>query len=338
MLWGRYSGKLSYWCTDFTWKMLKKILSILLVAVISLGGGYFYLRHAIEAEVERTLQRVAEAGGYQSISYEGMRLSLNGDITLDNLLLLGEENQEYLWHTVVISDYDWFNDVPRHAMITARGLEFPRGLQLQRETGQVLRQYLAARMENGALPLTLRYQYTYDPESAGHIQGNMSLDLERAARVDFSSVIRGIPLESLFSMEESNPEAARLRLISYLFDARIPKASMKITDHGMVDAMIERAAAENNLPPDQFRQSLIAQAQNLHYLAPQSLQGFARDAGGEIARFLEGSRALSISLEPEHDGHVQQLQTEIMAAFLSQQFGRIIELLNLNVSTTEDVA
>ena len=90
-------------------------------------------------------------------------------------------------------------------------------------------------------------------------------------------------------------------------------------------------AEQNTVPPEDFRNFLITQARNFYLFVPQNTQGLAMSTGIQLASFLEGGRRLSVALEPQLGGNMQQLQGEIMGAAFTGEFNRIVELLGLEI-------
>src|SRR5690606_21906322 len=193
-------------------------------------------------------------------------------------------------------------------------------------TAPALYDYLDSLREGETLPLAIDYRYRYNPNDGYLLESDMGFSLENAASGRFSSTMRNVPLEQLFA-GDMDPALAQMRLLSTLAAARIPTAEASITDHGFVQAMVEINARESSIQPVEFRARLQRQAENLHLFAPAALEPFARDAGAQLSRFLEGGRTLELSLRPAHDGDMQLLQTEIFASFLGQDYARILELL-----------
>jgi hypothetical protein len=76
-----------------------------------------------------------------------------------------------------------------------------------------------------------------------------------------------------------------------------------------------------------------SQARDMYMFLPQNAQGFAMATGIQLAAFLDGGKTLSIGLAPEYNGNFQQLQQEITGAAFTGDFGRIAELLHLEILT-----
>jgi len=63
------------------------------------------------------------------------------------------------------------------------------------------------------------------------------------------------------------------------------------------------------------------------------VQELARDAGNQLAEFLQGGRTLTLTLEPQFNGSIEQLQPQIMGAVFTNNINAVVELLNLELTT-----
>lgn len=316
--------------------MARKLsITVLTLALVTASGLYFLANREVRAQVDGMIEQAMRSGAYEEITYGSVEMALDGDIRLKELRVVDAQQQEYTVEEVVVSDYDLEHDIPWYVTLTARGFRFPEQLpHVDPGTSPALYAYIDSLREGGTLPLQIDYRYRYDPNDGYLLESEMSFNLDKAASGHFSSTMRNVPLEQFFA-GDMDPALAQMRLFSSLMAAKIPQADLRVTDHGIVNAMLEINARESNAEPAEFRARLQRQAESLHLFLPAPLEPFARGAGAELSRFLEGGRTLELSLRPAHDGDMQLLQTEMFAAFIGQNYPRIVELLNLRVDTLE---
>lgn len=315
--------------------MLKKLLiGIPLLLVIGAGSLYAYVNHRARTEVDLRMQQLVASGAYQRLAYEDLTVQVNGDISLTNLHVVNAGG-EFILQNILISNLDYEHDVPWHMDLSIRGMELPSGLpDIAYRGNAALENYMTTLVVNGALPLQLDYSFRYAPENAFQIDSMMNMALARAFTLDVNSVTRNFELESFATMPVLDPDplVARLQIQEHLQDLAVPLTRVTLRDHGIVDALLAIAGEQSGFAAEQLRTMLIAQARNAYLFTPQSIQGMAMDTGAHLATFLEGGRTLSINLEPQLDGHVQQLQQEIMGAVFTGNFARVVELLNLTIT------
>jgi len=103
----------------------------------------------------------------------------------------------------------------------------------------------------------------------------------------------------------------------------------------MVEAISALQGAALGTSGDEYRQQLLEQLQAAALFVPPRMQALAQDLLGNFAEFMTGEKTLQISITPQYNGNIQQLQLEIMAALYTGNIGRIAELLQLDIQTVE---
>lgn len=312
--------------------MVKKLsLALLAVAVAAAGGAYFLVNREVASQVDTMIAQAMEGGAYEEISYGSVNMALDGDIRLKDLRVRDLQQQEYIVEELIVSDYDTAHEIPWFVNLQARGFRFTGELPyIDADRAPALHAYIDSLREGETLPLVVDYRYRYTPEDGSLLESDFGFSLEKAVSGSFSSTLRNVPLEQFFA-GGADPALARMRLLSSLSAADIPHARLVLEDRGAVQAMMDANAAEANVPPEEFRARLISQAHNLHLFVPPQVEEPARQAGEQLGRFLEGGRTLEISLDPAFGGDMRQLQPELFAAFFSQDYARMVELLNLRI-------
>ena len=317
---------------------MKKILIALAALVIVAGGAaWLLINQGAQGEVDRMIARALESGAYQDIDYESVDVGMDGRIRLQGLRVVDAQGLEFGLQEVLVSDYDLEHEIPHFVSLEARGFSFPQGLP-EAAPGQPaqLQRYLDGLGFNGeVIPLTVAYRYRYEPDNAHQLRNEVDFDLENSLSGEARSTIRQVPLENFMARGGMDPALAQMQLLASLSAAEIPGASVTLTDHGMVESMLATMSGEYGMDTDEVRGLLRSQLENLYLFAPEGLQDFAREAGAELAAFLEGNRTLNLSLTPQFEGSMQMLQPAVMAAFFSQDYAAIVDLLNVEIDTLE---
>jgi hypothetical protein len=316
--------------------MLRKILYSLPIIVIAIAVTVFFLANReAKIQADRMISQALASGSYQALSHESVKVDLfNGELTLNNLSVVDLQGTEYILNQVLVSDYDYLHEIPYHLNISASGISLPRGLPtISTGNSAAFERYMASLLVEENIPVTLDYRYNFEPENNNLITNQVSIGLEDAANLSFTSSIKNIPLEAFLSNNVSDPESVQTQLMTQVFQAEIPEVSLSIQDLGIVDTLVALEAGQSGVSSADIRQQLISSAQSLYLLAPPPAQQIAQDVSQELASFLSGNKTLRISIEPEYEGSIQRLQPEIIGAVFTGDYGAIFELLNLQVST-----
>jgi hypothetical protein len=183
------------------------------------------------------------------------------------------------------------------------------------------------------IPLELDYTHRYDPANAHQLDSTMKLTVPEYFTLDASSVTRGIEMETLEQLNNPDPLIAQEQMTALMQVAEFPSMHMTLQDSGLVDDMLALSAQQLGVSPEDYRTLMVSQAQNFYLFLPPGAQAFAMAAGAEMAEFLQGGKTLSVSLAPEYGGNVQRLQAEVMGAVFTGDYGKVSELLHLEVTT-----
>ena len=318
--------------------MKTRIVAGLAVALVAAaGGGWLWLDYRIRSEVDTRLQMAVDSGRYEELRYEDLHFNLKREITLENFLVR-QNGLEYVLEEVQVRNLDLRNEFPHHIDVSIRGLRFPNGLpQPDGDENPAVQQLLDRLVVNGeTIPLEVEYSHEYDPDNAWQLDTQSGVDLPGVLRLDMSSRMRNLSMETLQELEQqmlADPEQAQAMLLPVFNDAEFASLDLELQDSGIVQTMMEIGATDLQSTPEDYRTLLVSQARNAYLFMPATAQAFAREVGDELATFLEGNRTLSLRLNPEFDGHVERLAPEIMAAAFTGDIGRVVQLLNLEITT-----
>jgi len=314
--------------------MTKKLILIVpLALIVLLTGAYLIINYSVKAMVDERMAEFVAGGYYQSLEYESVELTFNGDIIMENLHVTDTVNNEYILESIQVSDFDYFNEFPHSLNLTAEGLRFPLGIPDFGSTPSTTwNNYLAGVMEDDYLPIVLNYQYTYSPQDNNAMDNAFSIALPGSFLLTTNSAMENISLDELDNIALGPGTSATQYSLS-LQDSNILFASIALQDLGLVPALLTVQGEAAGLDPAEYRQQLLAELQTMVLFAPQQLQTLATNVVLNVAKFLEGDLTLNVSINPENGGNVQQLQGEIMGAFYIGNFNRIVEVLNLEIET-----
>lgn len=314
--------------------MTKKLILIVpLALIVLLTGAYLIINYSVKAMVDERMAEFVAGGYYQSLEYESVKLTFNGDIIMENLHVTDTVNNEYILESIQVSDFDYFNEFPHSLNLTAEGLRFPLGIpDFGNTPSTTWNNYLAGVMEDDYLPIVLNYQYTYSPQDNNAMDNAFSIALPGSFLLTTNSAMENISLDELDNIALGPGTSATQYSLS-LQDSNILFASIALQDLGLVPALLTVQGEAAGLDPAEYRQQLLAELQTMVLFAPQQLQTLATNVVLNVAKFLEGDLTLNVSINPENGGNVQQLQGEIMGAFYIGNFNRIVEVLNLEIET-----
>lgn len=306
------------------------VLAFLLFAAA--GASYFYFNRKAQDVVDQHFERLIANGTYDEIDYDDLEVDFFGDIKMTNLRL-AKEGQEVQLRDITVTNLDYNNEIPHTLDVKVSGISFPSGIPF---TGaDPMGNYLQSFVVADELPVDFQYSYEYVPENAFQLDSKMNIRLPAAFTLDVNGTMRNVPLESLMdnSTLDPDPAVAQLQMMQRLASMEIPIINWKLKDEGIVNGLIAANAEETGQAPDAVREAMKSQVRDMYLFLPQSAQGFAMTTGIQVAAFLDGGKTLSIGLAPEYNGNFQQLQQEITGAAFTGDFGRIAELLHLEVLT-----
>lgn len=312
--------------------MKKILITVLVLGVIAGGGVYWYINDRAQTLVDERIDEMVASGAYDSASYESMRVGLTGDITMTNVNIV-QGPLDYTVQNITVTNYDYANEFPRHFDLSVKGLRLAPLGDVDDPRAAALGTMLNELATGEAVPLELDYRHRYDPDNAHQIESTMRLAVPDFFTLDASSTTRNIEMQTLDGLNDADPAIAQQQVMALMQAAEVPSMTMTLQDHGFVEDMLATSAAENGVSPEDFRRLLISQAQNFYLFLPQNAQSFAMAAGAEMAEFLEGGKTLSVSVAPEYGGSLQRLQQEVMGAALTGDYGKISELLHLQIET-----
>lgn len=317
--------------------MLKKILySLPLIALCIAGAAYYLINQEAKTQADLLVEQALASGSYEDVSYESVTVDLfTQELTLNNLRVVDLQHIEYILQQVIISDYDYAHETPYHLSMAIKGLSFPKGLP-EMETSNsnaAFVSYMNSLLDADSIPVLINYSYNYAPENNNSIDSEMSIGLENAANLSFSSSFQNIPLESIIESNTKDPELAQKEIMTTLLAAEIPAASISMEDLGIIKVLMAIQAEEAGIPTEELRQELISSVQGLYLLAPVSTQKVAKQMSTELAKFLEGDKTFSLSIAPEFNGSIQKLQPQMLSAVFSGNYAAIVDLLNIEIDT-----
>ncbi|MDY6983305.1 MAG: hypothetical protein SV422_09465 [Pseudomonadota bacterium] len=312
--------------------MRKILIAAFVLVVVAGGGAYWYANDRARALVDERIDEMVASGAYDSASYESLNVGLTGDITLTNVNIV-QGPLDYTVQNITVTNLDYANEFPRHIDVNVKGLRVAQLGNTDDPGAAALGAMLQNLPADEYIPLELDYQHLYDPDNAHQLDSTMRLTIPEFFTLDTSSTTRNIEMQTLDQLNNADPLIAQQQLMALMQAAELPSMSMTLQDHGIVDDMLAASAAGNGVSPEDFRRLLVSQAQNFYLFLPQNAQAFAMAAGMEMAEFLEGGKTLTVSVNPEYGGSFQRLQQEAMGAFLTGDYGKISELLHLQIET-----
>lgn len=314
--------------------MKKILIAVAVLAIAGLGsaaGAYLYINDRAQDLVDTRIDEMVANGSYDSAEYESLNVAVNGDITLTNFNVV-QGPLDVTLNNITISNLDYANRFPRHFDLSVDGMRVAPVDTTAPETtalAAVLEQFGSAQ----DIPLELDYSHRYDPENAHQLDSTLMLNVPEYFTLDASSVTRGIEMEALEQLNNPDQVIAQEQLMAMMQVAELPSARMLLQDHGLVEDMLAKSAVQLGVAPEEYRRLIVSQAQNFYLFLPSTAQAVAMAAGAEIAEFLEGGKAISVSLAPEYNGNLQRLQAEVMGAVFTGDFNKVSELLHLEIVT-----
>lgn len=316
--------------------MNKAVLAGSIASVLVAGAGlWFYVDQRIRGEIDARLASAVDSGRFQALHYDELDYSFDGSIDINGLHVQQQDTQ-YRLDEVRISKLELAEEFPREVQVNIRGLHFPGGLSdLSGPDNAYLGALLARIASNDGIPLEVDYSHSYQPDNAHQLDSVVAVRVPSLLNLDFSSSLRNLPIDALANLPAAaaDPVAAQQQLLPLVSSAEVPRLAFSMQDLGLVQAMMEIGAAQFNATVEDYRDLLVSQARNAHLFLPQNAQQLGMDAGNAVADFLAGGRTLNLTLEPQFNGSIDQLQTQMMGSMLIGDFNRMAQLLNFTLTT-----
>jgi len=317
-------------------RMKTTVIAVTAATIITAGaGGLYYVDQRIRGEVDARLAAAVASGQYEALHYEALGYGFDGSINISGLHIQ-QLGTQYRLDQIKVSKLDYRENFPREVQVSIRGLSFPAGLPDLSATENVQLGALLSRIAtDDSIALELDYNHNYQPDQAHQLDSSVSLRVPALMNMGFSSSVRNLPIDTLSGgpdtdSDSTTAEQAWLQLMS---EAELPSLQLSMQDLGLVQSMMEIGGMQFNATPEDYRNMLASQARNAYLFLPQNAQQLGMDAGAELAEFLEGGRTLTLTLEPQFNGRIEQLQTRLMGALLIGDFKGMAELLNLQLKS-----
>lgn len=311
---------------------IARIATIGAAVLLAAGvGGWYYADQRIRSEVDARLAAAVDSGRYEALDYESLDYGLDGSVEFSGLSVQ-QDGTRYLLDRVSISKLDVGEAFPPELEVRIRGLRFPDGLPDLSQSDQAQLGTLLARVAtDNHIPLEVDYRHQYQADAQHQLDSSMELRIPTLLQLQFSGRLRQVPLAAFAALPLDDEAASTQALLPLVADAELPRLSLQLQDEGLLDAMMEISAAQFNATPQDYRALLVNQARNAWLFLPQNAQALGREAGEQLAAFLEGGGRLSVSMEPQFNGRIGQLQTQLMGAMLIGDFAGMAGLLNLSI-------
>jgi hypothetical protein len=317
-------------------RMKTTVIAVTAATIITAGAGaLYYVDQRIRGEVDARLAAAVASGQYEALYYEGLGYGFDGSINISGLHIQ-QLGTQYRLDQIKVSKIDYRENFPREVQVSIRGLSFPAGLPDLSATENVQLGALLSRIAtDDSIALELDYNHNYQPDQAHQLDSSVSLRVPALMNMGFSSSVRNLPIDTLSGGPDtdSNSTTAEQAWLQLMSEAELPSLQLSMQDLGLVQSMMEIGGMQFNASPEDYRNMLASQARNAYLFLPQNAQQLGMDAGAELAEFLEGGRTLTLSLEPQFNGRIEQLQTRLMGALLIGDFKGMAELLNLQLKS-----
>jgi hypothetical protein len=312
--------------------MKPAIIAASAATVIAAGaGGWYYVDQRIRGEIDARLAAAVDSGRYEALHYEALDYSFDGSIEIEGLHIQ-QLGTSYRLGTVQISQLDYSEAFPREVTVAIRGLDFPDGVPRLDATGASQLGALLARIaDDGSIPLEIDYSHSYAPDASHQLDSSMAVRIPSFVNLDFAGSLRNLPLDELAGLAGADATAGQQDLLPLVEQAEVPALSVSMQDLGLVQAMMEIGAEQFNAGTEDYRNLLVSQARNAYLFLPGNAQQLGMQAGEQLASFLEGGRTLTLTLAPQLNGRIDQLQAQLMAAMFIGDFNRMASLLNFEL-------
>ncbi|MBN4075393.1 MAG: hypothetical protein COA71_03615 [SAR86 cluster bacterium] len=317
--------------------MKKVLIALPLVVIVALLGLYFYANQETESQIDLYIERAIASGTYKDIQYESADFAVDASILIKGISVTDAMDFQYTIDELKISEMDFFNEFPHSINLSAHGFSLPMGLP-DLDTSMIspdMQSFLAAIDGSESVPATLDYSHQYEPDNNNLFSSVMSFGLPEAFKFSINTTTRNISYETLNQISDpmSDPIAAQDEMMAALMNAEIPELSLRLSDFGLMETLLENQANQQGKSVDVLRQELMSMTQSLFLFAPADLQALAIDLSAELTSFMEGNKTFNFALHPDFSGNIQQLQAPIMGAFFTGDYGQIVDLLNIEFNT-----
>jgi hypothetical protein len=293
--------------------------------------AYVLLQHRVGVAVNTALAELVGSGLVQEASYRDARLDWHGDLQLAGLQLVTPSLTVEL-ASLTLSALDFAHEVPWSLHLHAEDLHFPRGIDGEALLGAA---YWPAfdgdLLQGGTLRLSLDLDYRYEPGPDERIVTKVDLVIPALFALAAEAETRHATPEQLLGKQQPTPGPEPDEAVLPPGFA-LPLATLQVSDLGIVERWLQGYAATYDRDPAAMRPHLQSQLRSAYlFLTPDS-EELARQLGAALATYLEGGRTLHLGLEPAYGGELARLQTEVLAAVFTANFGRAVELLNFSIA------
>jgi hypothetical protein len=314
--------------------MRKKVLLIIPATIAVIAVGLIVVaNYLVRNLVDERMDGFVTAGYYQTLEYDSLSVKWNGNIIMQNMHVVDIEANEYVLEEILISNFDYFHEVPHRMNLTANGLRFPAGIpEFGNSTSNSWNSYLTRVMEDDFLPIILDYRYAYNPDDDFKLDNAFRLELPDSFILTTDSVMTDISLENLNDVA-MGPGTSATQYSMSIQEGKIVSAALALEDLGLVNALMTVQGEAAGVDADDYRQQLWAQIQTMVLFAPQQLQSLAQELAANIGVFLEGDNTLRFSIAPESSSSILQLQADVMGSFFIGDFQTIAETLGLKIES-----
>lgn len=313
---------------------MKKILFVLpVIIVLAFVGLYLYANMETENQIDLYIERAIASGSYKDIHYDSADIEVDGTINITGLSITDISDFQYTIDEVEISEMDFLNVFPNSIAISASGFSFPMGVP-NLDTSALpagFNNFLSTLDGTQKIPLTMNYRHQYNPVENNIFNSVFSFGLPNSFDFSMDSTTRNIPYETLSQI--ADPETAQAALMASVMNSEIPALSFSLSDFGLLEDILANQATQQGRSADLIRQELMSMTQSLFLFVPADLQATAIDLGADLSSFMEGNKTFNLSMRPDFSGSIQELQVPLMAAFLSGEYGQIVDILNIEFST-----
>jgi hypothetical protein len=314
--------------------MRKKVLLIIPATIAVIAVGLIVVaNYLVRNLVDERMDGFVTAGYYQTLEYGSLSVKWNGNIKMQNMHVVDIAANEYVLEEMLISNFDYFHEVPHKMNLTASGLRFPAGIpEFGNSSSNSWNGYLTGVMKNDFLPVILNYRYTYNPDNNFKLDNAFRLELPDSFILTTDSVMTDISLEDLYDLA-MGPGTSATQYSMSIQEGKIISAALALEDLGLVNAMMTVQGEAAGMEADDYRKQLWAQIQTMVLFAPQQLQSLAQELAANIGVFLEGDNTLRLSIAPESSSSIRQLQADVMGSFFIGDFQAIAKIIGLTIES-----
>ncbi|MER2492496.1 hypothetical protein [Catenovulum sediminis] len=289
-----------------------------------------------KTQLDSYLAKLKTQGVISQANYQTIDVSLFGSVELTNLALHSADLPESITlQKVTISDFDVQHDIPHSMKVRLEGVKLPINLQDEKfNHSGVFAEYVSNLGYTDQLPLTAEVQYQYDAQNAHTYTSSLDIGLTQLGNYHISATTKNIPLNVLMELT-ANKTPNQAQIASVLQTAALPNLAISFKDEGAVSTYINISAKETGMAQQKVKARVNeVLAMQADMLLPPQLDAFKVQLLAEIESFMDGNKTLKVSINPEHQGEVNKLQPEVIAALMKQDFANIIKLLKLEIKAS----